>query len=217
MTKRPSLSYNDYVIKDGRFIGEFERMYQDCDDPWHQDHGTPVSVQRARKHALSMLGPHQFARILDVGCGTGRFTSAIKRRADAHVVGIDISPTALRKAQSQSSDIDYCVVKVPSLPFGDATFDLVVAAQVLWYVLPDMESFFAEVHRVLTPEGRFLLIQHFYQRGEQHYGKEILGGLPDLLELLPFHVEALIEVDRFNDHQSVVLASVNPTRESAQR
>ena len=28
--------YQDYVIQDGRLIGEFEQMYQDFDDPWHQ-------------------------------------------------------------------------------------------------------------------------------------------------------------------------------------
>lgn len=30
------MRYQDYVIKDGKFVGEFEKMYQDCDNPWHQ-------------------------------------------------------------------------------------------------------------------------------------------------------------------------------------
>ena len=29
-----SKDYHDYVIKDGNFIGEFEQMYQNVDDPW---------------------------------------------------------------------------------------------------------------------------------------------------------------------------------------
>ena len=28
--------YQDYVIKDGKFVGEFEQMYKDFDDPWEQ-------------------------------------------------------------------------------------------------------------------------------------------------------------------------------------
>ena len=28
--------YQDYVIKDGKFIGKFEEMYQKFEDPWHQ-------------------------------------------------------------------------------------------------------------------------------------------------------------------------------------
>lgn len=29
-------SYQDYVIRNGEFIGQFEEMYRQCDDPWHQ-------------------------------------------------------------------------------------------------------------------------------------------------------------------------------------
>jgi hypothetical protein len=29
-------SYHDYIIKDGQFIGEFEKMYKHCEDPWMQ-------------------------------------------------------------------------------------------------------------------------------------------------------------------------------------
>ena len=30
------LKYQDLVIKDGKFVGEFEKMYQEFDDPWNQ-------------------------------------------------------------------------------------------------------------------------------------------------------------------------------------
>ena len=30
------MRYQDFVIKDGKFIGEFEKMYQNFDDPWNQ-------------------------------------------------------------------------------------------------------------------------------------------------------------------------------------
>ena len=29
------MRYQDYVIKDGQFVGRFEDMYRDCPDPWH--------------------------------------------------------------------------------------------------------------------------------------------------------------------------------------
>lgn len=29
--------YQDYVIRDGKFVGKFEEMYQKFDDPWHQN------------------------------------------------------------------------------------------------------------------------------------------------------------------------------------
>ena len=33
--------YQDYVIKDGKFIGDFEGMYRNFDDPWHQSREDP--------------------------------------------------------------------------------------------------------------------------------------------------------------------------------
>ena len=32
-----SNDYHKYVIKDGKFIGDFETMHQNCEDPWFQD------------------------------------------------------------------------------------------------------------------------------------------------------------------------------------
>lgn len=40
-------NYRDYVINDGKFIGAFEEMYQNIDDPWN--HGDATAIQFARK------------------------------------------------------------------------------------------------------------------------------------------------------------------------
>ena len=37
MSHTGTTDYHDYFIKDGRFIGRFEEMYRDVDDPWHID------------------------------------------------------------------------------------------------------------------------------------------------------------------------------------
>lgn len=36
MSSNKKKSYHDYVIKDGKFIGDFEGMYENCNDPWNQ-------------------------------------------------------------------------------------------------------------------------------------------------------------------------------------
>ena len=37
MSELKSKDYHDYFIKDGRFIGRFDEMYKNVDDPWHID------------------------------------------------------------------------------------------------------------------------------------------------------------------------------------
>ncbi len=38
--------YHKYVINDGKFVGDFENMYKDCDDPWNQSVEVKSSYSR---------------------------------------------------------------------------------------------------------------------------------------------------------------------------
>ena len=40
--------YQDYVIKDGKFIGDFEKMYQNCSDPWEQSNAKFLLPKKLR-------------------------------------------------------------------------------------------------------------------------------------------------------------------------
>ncbi len=41
-----SNNYSDYFIKNGKFVGEFELMYQQCDDPWYQSKNVEKSYNK---------------------------------------------------------------------------------------------------------------------------------------------------------------------------
>ncbi len=96
-------------------------------------------------------------RILDAGCGSGMLLQALRLRGYAHVVGIDVSPQAVDLAQRRGLP---CLIRgsVESLPFRDATFDAVASLDVLYHrgVASDVDAI-REVHRVLKPQGLFLL------------------------------------------------------------
>ena len=151
-----STDYHDYVIKDGRFIGAFEQMYRHCPDPWHQD--DPDVGGLAEDIGLAMLSRQKYTRTLDLGCGKGRFTNGIFQSTGSQVTGVDTSPTAIEIARSRYPGIDFQVATAPTLPFPDGHFDLAVSAELLWYLLPSLQSFFAEVKRTLVKEGHYLVI-----------------------------------------------------------
>ena len=73
MVEIESTDYHDFVIKEGKLIGEFEQMYQkSATIPWHQDEQEGwIDVQFARtlisKFAMNMTN------IIDLGCGLGYY------------------------------------------------------------------------------------------------------------------------------------------------
>ena len=67
--------YQDYVIRDGRFVGEFEEMYLDYEDPWHQTQRELWASDKAV--ALNLIRKVGAKRVMEVGCGLGRFTKRI--------------------------------------------------------------------------------------------------------------------------------------------
>jgi ubiquinone/menaquinone biosynthesis methyltransferase len=99
-------------------------------------------------------------RVLDLACGTGDLLFAAAERARV-AVGVDIThrmlELALRRAVKAHPlrQIAFATADMLALPFGDVQFDVVTTGYGLRNV-PDLRVALAEVHRVLTPGGRFL-------------------------------------------------------------
>jgi len=103
-------------------------------------------------------------RVLDLGCGGGRHAFELYRRG-ARVVAFDHDAgelaqvatmfLAMGTAGEAPAGADGRVVQgdVLSLPFPDASFDAVIAAEVLEHI-PDDEQAMAEIARVVRPGGR---------------------------------------------------------------
>jgi len=98
------------------------------------------------------LVPPPGRRTLDLGCGEGRVARDLAGRGHA-VVGIDASPTLVELAREADPDGEYLLGDAAALPFDDASFDLVVAYNVLMDV-EDMAGAVREAARVLVPGGR---------------------------------------------------------------
>jgi ubiquinone/menaquinone biosynthesis C-methylase UbiE len=110
---------------------------------------------------LEALGPSD-RRILDVGCGTGVFAATVlKQFPDTHVWGMDLSDGMLRNCQTRCQEAGGRLHLVQGdsarLPFGDDSFDVVTCTH-SFHHYPCQERVVAEMHRVLRPGGRLLII-----------------------------------------------------------
>lgn len=128
------------------------RQYDDMATEWWRPDGKFAALHwlaRARG-ALVPPPPRENARLLDIGCGGGLLAPHV--RGYRHV-GVDISARALEIAAAHG--VEPVESDAAALPFADATFDVVVAGEVLEHV-EDLEGTVREALRVLKPGGTFV-------------------------------------------------------------
>ena len=148
-------------------------------------------------------------RVLDAGCGAGYGSAELARTAHS-VIGIDVAPEAV-DSRAPHYPLPTCTSSRRSctaLPHGDASFDLVVAFEVIEH-LPDWRDFLLEVRRVLAPDGQFIVstpnkLYYTESRGPQganpfhvhefdfdEFRAELQRRLPARLLFLENHVEGV--------------------------
>ena len=131
---------------------------------WHS--GEPTGPMR---RALAERATRVTVRcVLDLCCGTGAVTRALRESApaDAVVVGLDFSRGMLSRGvaaarQAGLSAIRWVQADASALPFKDGVFDAVVCAYALYELKgPTRGTMLQEVARSLSPGGRFLAMEH---------------------------------------------------------
>ena len=192
--------YHDYVIKNGKFIGKFEEMYKNCEDPWHQ----LKALTHANEIVLWEISKGKFENVLDVGCGLGKFTSLIHKNVRCKVTGIDVSPTAIMRAKKSYPKINFRVFDVKHDRLQTELYDLIIASELFWYVLEKLDFVISNLVNALQVNGTFIIIQQFYLEGTQKYGRNLISSLFDLIKKLPLEIERTIETDRYFDPRGII-------------
>jgi ubiquinone/menaquinone biosynthesis C-methylase UbiE len=99
-------------------------------------------------------------RVLDVGCGTGRFLRAAALQwPQAELTGVDPAPRMIAEAGRLNPRLDFKFGMAESLPVEDRSVDLVVSSM-SFHHWADQQKALGEIVRVLVPGGRFCLADH---------------------------------------------------------
>ena len=159
----PSRRYQDYVIQGGRLVGDFEGMYRNASEvPWHQDKTASALFSDFDLTIVRhFCDTAQWRRVLDVGCGLGYLTARLKAELpDAELDGIDVSETAILRAQQLHTGIGFRVADLRRPDFQPVhSYDLLFVKDLLWYILPELEQVIANLRRLLRPAGWFYMSQ----------------------------------------------------------
>ena len=115
----------------------------------------------ANPFSLGRLEPG--ARVADLGCGAGTDTLVAAQMVGpgGHVTGVDMTPEMLAKAHAAAgamgaANVDFVEGEIERLPFADGSIDVVISNGVIDLV-PDKDTVFSEIFRVLQPGGRMQL------------------------------------------------------------
>jgi ubiquinone biosynthesis O-methyltransferase len=148
-------------------------------------------------------------RVLDAGCGAG-YGSAELAQVAYRVTGIDVAAEAIDYAREHytADNIAFEQASATALPFADASFDLVVAFEVIEH-LEDWRGFLAEARRVLTPSGQLIVSTpnrlyytesrgvhganpfHVHEFDFTEYTNELRAVFPHVSMFLENHVEGV--------------------------
>lgn len=112
--------------------------------------------------ALGALAPGE--RVVDCGSGSGADSLIAARLVgpEGRVIGVDMTPEMLAKARRNAelaglANVEFRTGMLEALPVADGWADVVISNGVL-NLVPDKAAALAEMHRVLRPDGRLLLV-----------------------------------------------------------
>ena len=122
-----------------------------------RDHG-PGVIDLWMNVVASYVGPQRIDRILDLGCGTGRFSEALADRFDADVVGVDPSEKMLEQARNKMRDrrVRYEPGSGEAIPLPDNAVDLIFMSM-SFHHFEDRTLAARECRRVLKHGGCAIL------------------------------------------------------------
>jgi len=124
--------------------------------------------RREKQAVLNALGPVEGRDILEIACGTGRFTAMLAERG-ANIVGLDISGPMLQQGRERAHSVgvadtlEYMRGDAGRLPFPDDRFDAVFAMR-FFHLADTPETFIAEMRRVSSEQVFFDTFNSFSAR-----------------------------------------------------
>ena len=189
-----SKDYHDYVFKDGRLVGDFEKMYRhSAEVPWHQDKTAHMVFSNID---LAILQQYQYDDVCEIGCGLGYFTHRLHQELHGvgvrvRVTGIDISETAITTALARFPEIRFAVGDLTKeRPLPGTYFDLVILKEVIWYICHRLTDFLANA-RDMVRAGGFMYVSQSFPESDRWIFQEVIDSPETLKKMFCEFLEPL--------------------------
>lgn len=187
-----------------QFVGDFEGLYKDERDPWDQSGrgGTKTRyyAQSRRRLIEALIDNKARGCGVEIGCGHGHLTARLQGSLRTHVVGMDISETAIAEARSQYPSCEFIEADILSFPLKGGTLGFALWGQCLWYLLHDIDAAIGNTLGGIRDGGLFVVNQAFLH--DQRYGREFADGFVGALHLLTMRRDLTL-IDAYYDDKGI--------------
>ena len=177
------LKYQDLVIKNGKFVGKFEEMYQKFSDPWNLlkksklDGGCSLNYKIIYDYC-NKLKQKKKLTTLEIGCGFPQISNELFKNG-FKVYGTDISETVIRKSKKKYPKLKNTLFVSNFLNFSlyeKLNPDIIILSDITWYILPELKKFI-KWYKGLKKEVYLIHSLAVYGKIKQKYGKEYFYDL----------------------------------------
>ena len=154
-------------------------------------------------------------RVLDVGCGVGDWCSLVAQYGAKTVDGFDIQEDMVELTKQTTSHLDMVHIQVgdaADMPYDDASFDVAISLLVTCNLSPEAyEKHFQELHRVLVPNGKAILLTPTDWSYTRLYTKieadptTIEESITQTLAKVPKHPTTAQVKEAFDDNNDIIM------------
>jgi len=207
---------NDYIIKNGEFLRDFEGMYKNIVDPWNQkkDQDSDIAVFIAFQLLRHITNSKKLSikSIMDIGCADGYHARKLRdlftKDERFEYLGTDISNTVISRAKSLTKDYQFdCTFIVDDIcKYNDSflnKFDIVFSSRTLYYVAPEIDAVIHNIENYLLSNGIFCFV---YNQSKDAFTSQWLTYeiLRDKLIDMNFVEHSFIELNRYSDEVTAI-------------
>lgn len=168
-----------------KFYDQFSLLYPLVD----------LFLKPQKKNFFDIINSLPYGQLLEVGIGNG---SNLKYYTTHNITGIDTSRRMLAQARKHVKDnVELLHMNGETLLFPNERFDYVILSHVI-AVVEDPEKLLAEVHRVLKPDGKVFILNHFTPTNWLRYLDKSAETISSLVHVKSvFRPESLHNLQKF--------------------
>ncbi len=210
------MKYQDLVIKNGKFIGKFEEMYQNFSDPWNllKINKTEINLNyQIIYNYCEQVRVIKKKKIvtLEIGCGFPQISYQLYL-GKFKVYGTDISETVIKKSKKKYPKLKNNLFVSDFLNFSlyeKIKPDIIILSDITWYILPELKQFIKWFKNFKPKTYLIHSLAVYGGKNKQKYGKKYFYDLDSIKSYFKLNYLSSAYIENINGDKHTFFLAKN--------